>query len=33
MKNLFRNFGDVRHSLADITLAGELLGYEPKVHF
>ncbi|HYN86591.1 MAG TPA: SDR family oxidoreductase [Pyrinomonadaceae bacterium] len=23
--------GDVRHSLADITRAGELLGYEPKV--
>ena len=23
--------GDVRHSLADITLARRLLGYEPKV--
>lgn len=25
--------GDVKHSLADITLAGELLGYAPKVRF
>ena len=25
--------GDVRHSLADIRLAGELIGYEPTVHF
>lgn len=25
--------GDVKHSLADITLARELLGYEPLVHF
>ena len=29
---LYRDFrpGDVRHSLADITLAGSLLGYEPE---
>ena len=25
--------GDVKHSLADISVAGELLGYEPRVHF
>jgi len=25
--------GDIRHSLADIGLAGELLGYQPKVDF
>jgi UDP-glucose 4-epimerase len=25
--------GDVRHSTADISLARELLGYEPKVAF
>ena len=25
--------GDVKHSLADITLAGELLGYKPTVQF
>jgi len=25
--------GDVKHSLADISLAKEVLGYEPKVHF
>lgn len=25
--------GDIRHSLADIRLAGELLGYQPKIDF
>jgi UDP-glucose 4-epimerase len=25
--------GDIRDSLADITLAGELLGYQPAVDF
>jgi len=25
--------GDVKHSLADVTLARETLGYEPKVYF
>ena len=25
--------GDVKHSLADISLAAELIGYEPKIHF
>ena len=25
--------GDVKHSLADITLAGKLIGYEPKISF
>ena len=25
--------GDVKHSLADITLAGKLLGYSPKIGF
>ena len=25
--------GDVRHSLADIRLAGELIGYKPAVQF
>lgn len=25
--------GDIRHSLADVSLAGKLLGYEPKVAF
>jgi len=25
--------GDIKHSLADISLAGELLGYAPKVDF
>ena len=25
--------GDVKHSLADVTLAKDLIGYEPKVKF
>ena len=25
--------GDVKHSLADITLAGEIIGYRPKIYF
>jgi len=25
--------GDVKHSLADVSLARESIGYEPKIHF
>jgi UDP-glucose 4-epimerase len=25
--------GDIKHSLADISLAGELIGYRPRVNF